>query len=167
MTRALKFTIITEGRRRVRSVRARLSCRPTTRSDESEFAEIQNALNEKRNFTPFQPMYQKNRNPRTNSKTERKSVRNGEQCLLIGCSLRLKKGCVFAGNGPAKLSELRKLTIERVVRFGDSCEVPSFLSLFSALSSCEHGVMFVWSLAACTGKPVSCTRLRSRCSEPG
>ena len=30
---------------------------------------------------------------------------------------------VFAGIGPAKLSEMRKMTYERIVHFGDSCEV--------------------------------------------
>ena len=35
----------------------------------------------------------------------------------------LIKFIVFEGNGPGKLSELRKRTLERVVRFGDNCEV--------------------------------------------
>ncbi len=37
-------------------------------------------------------------------------------CLL--CLLQ-----ILVGNGPAKLSELRKLTTERCVRFGDTSEV--------------------------------------------
>jgi hypothetical protein len=34
----------------------------------------------------------------------------------------LKFTLVTEGNGPAKLSELKKMTCDRVVRFGDSCE---------------------------------------------
>ena len=37
--------------------------------------------------------------------------------------MMMKNDCVFAGIGPAKLSEMRKMTYERIVHFGDSCEV--------------------------------------------
>ena len=39
------------------------------------------------------------------------------------------------GNGPAKLSELRKMTCEKTIHFGDSCEVSRHSSFTAAFEN--------------------------------
>jgi hypothetical protein len=71
----------------------------------------------------------------------------------------LKFILVTEGNGPTKLSELRKMTCERVVKFGDSCE-----DVTSALG-CPSKIFFKAEDKMKIHSPDAHKLVRSRCSD--